>query len=128
MGARKVIAVKDWSCGMSDELGRVVLTINPTEGEPILVLMTIFQAARMAGELGAPNPIHTPVTQRPLGKANQARWGSPNALPSEPCCSVTMNNGAITALRIRAPLSCIPLLKPFRGPCVDHRADTGDIS
>jgi hypothetical protein len=33
MAARKVIAVKDWSCGMSDELGRVVLTINPTEGE-----------------------------------------------------------------------------------------------
>ncbi|WP_164548732.1 MULTISPECIES: hypothetical protein [Mesorhizobium] len=49
-----MIAVKDWSCGMSDELGRVVLTINPTEGEPILVLLTIFQAAKMAGELRAP--------------------------------------------------------------------------
>ncbi|WP_136621471.1 MULTISPECIES: hypothetical protein [Mesorhizobium] len=54
MAGRKMIAVKDWSCGMSDELGRVVLTINPTEGEPILVLMTIFQAAKMAGELRSP--------------------------------------------------------------------------
>jgi hypothetical protein len=54
MAARKMIAVKDWSCGMSDELGRVVLTINPTEGESILVLMTIFQAAKMAGELRSP--------------------------------------------------------------------------
>ncbi|RVA55317.1 hypothetical protein EN933_08610 [Mesorhizobium sp. M7A.F.Ca.US.001.01.1.1] len=60
MAARKVIAVKDWSCGMSDELGRVVLTINPTEGEPILVLMTIFQAARMAGELRAPKFVSIP--------------------------------------------------------------------
>jgi len=49
-----MIAIKDWSCGMSDELGRVVLTIYPTQGEPILVLMTIFEAAKMAQELRAP--------------------------------------------------------------------------
>jgi hypothetical protein len=49
-----MIAIKDWSCGMSDELGRVVLTINPTEGEPVVVLMTIFQAAKMAQELRTP--------------------------------------------------------------------------
>jgi hypothetical protein len=57
MAGRKIIAVKDWSSGMSDELGRVVLTINPTEGEPILVLMTIFQAAKMAGELRSPKRV-----------------------------------------------------------------------
>ena len=49
-----MIAIKDWSCGMSDELGRVVLTINPTEGEPVVVLMTIFQAAKIAQELRTP--------------------------------------------------------------------------
>ncbi|TIL78602.1 MAG: hypothetical protein E5Y89_14870, partial [Mesorhizobium sp.] len=43
MSEKKVIAVKDWNCAMSDELGRVALMINPTDGEPILVLMTIFQ-------------------------------------------------------------------------------------
>lgn len=60
MAARQVTAVKDWSCGMSDELGRVVLTINPTEGEPILILMTIFQAAKMAGELRSPKRVPFP--------------------------------------------------------------------
>jgi hypothetical protein len=49
-----MIAIKDWTCGMSDELGRVVLTINPTQGEPIVVLMTIFQAAKIAQELRTP--------------------------------------------------------------------------
>ncbi len=49
-----MIAIKDWNCGMSDELGRVVLTINPTQGEPIVVLMTIFQAAKIAQELRTP--------------------------------------------------------------------------
>ncbi|WP_214470916.1 hypothetical protein [Mesorhizobium sp. dw_380] len=39
---------------MSDELGRVVLTINSTEGEAIFVLMTIFQTARLAQELRTP--------------------------------------------------------------------------
>lgn len=57
MAGKKVIAVKDWTCGMSDELGRVVLTINPTEGEPIFVLLTIFQAAKMARELRSPKPV-----------------------------------------------------------------------
>ena len=57
MAGKKVIAVKDWTCGMSDELGRVVLTINPTEGEPILVLMTIFQAAKIAQELRSPKRV-----------------------------------------------------------------------
>lgn len=28
MAGKKVIAVKDWTCAISDELGRVVLTIN----------------------------------------------------------------------------------------------------
>jgi len=54
MAGKKVIAVKDWTCGMSDEIGRVVLTINPIDGEPIFVLMTIFQAAKMAQELRSP--------------------------------------------------------------------------
>jgi len=57
MAGKKVIAVKDWTCGMSDEIGRVVLTINPTEGEPILVLMTILQAAKMAQELRSPKRV-----------------------------------------------------------------------
>jgi hypothetical protein len=54
LSKNKVIAVKDWTCAMSDELGRVALTVNPTEGEPILVLMTIFQAAKMGRELLSP--------------------------------------------------------------------------
>ncbi|WFP74056.1 hypothetical protein [Mesorhizobium sp. WSM4906] len=54
MPEKKVIAVKDWTCAMSDELGRVALTINPTDGEPILVLLTIFQAAKMGRDLQAP--------------------------------------------------------------------------
>lgn len=39
---------------MSDEIGRVVLAINSTEGETTYVLMTIFQAAKMAQELRSP--------------------------------------------------------------------------
>jgi hypothetical protein len=57
MGEKKVIAVKDWTCAMSDELGRVVLTVNPTEGEPVSVLMTIFQAAKMGRELQSPRRV-----------------------------------------------------------------------
>ena len=69
MAGRKVIGVKDWTCGMSDELGRVVLTIKPTEGESIVVLMTIFQAAKMAQELRSPKfvpfiPSTTPRQRR----------------------------------------------------------------
>lgn len=52
-----MIAVKDWNCAMSDELGRVALMINPTDGEPVLVLMTIFQAARMGRELQSPKRV-----------------------------------------------------------------------
>ncbi|PZV35284.1 hypothetical protein B5V02_28530 [Mesorhizobium kowhaii] len=58
MAGKEVIAVKDWACAMSDELGRVVLTINPTEGEAIFVLMTSFQAAKMAQELRSPKLVH----------------------------------------------------------------------
>ncbi|PBB87053.1 MULTISPECIES: hypothetical protein [unclassified Mesorhizobium] len=54
MSKKKVIAVKDWTCAMSDELGRVALVVNPTDGEPIMVLMTIFQAAKMGRELQSP--------------------------------------------------------------------------
>ncbi|WP_206518508.1 hypothetical protein, partial [Mesorhizobium sp. M1A.F.Ca.IN.022.02.1.1] len=54
---KKVIAVKDWTCAMSDELGRVALTVNPTDGEPILVLLTIFQAAKMGRELQSPKRV-----------------------------------------------------------------------
>jgi hypothetical protein len=57
MSEKKVIAAKDWTCAMSDELGRVALTINPTEGEPVLVLMTIFQAAKLGRELQSPKRI-----------------------------------------------------------------------
>ncbi|UCI05749.1 hypothetical protein [Mesorhizobium sp. B1-1-8] len=51
---KRIMAVKDWSCAMSDEMGRVVLMINPTEGEPVLALMTLLQAAKMGLELQAP--------------------------------------------------------------------------
>jgi len=57
LSEKKVIAVKDWTCAMSDELGRVALMINPTDGEPVLVLMTIFQAARMGRELQSPKRV-----------------------------------------------------------------------
>jgi len=57
MARKKVIAVKDWTCAMSDELGRVVLAINPTEGEEVFVLMTVFQAAKMARELQSPKRV-----------------------------------------------------------------------
>jgi hypothetical protein len=63
MAGKKVIAVKEWTCGMSDELGRVVLTINPTEGEAIFVLMTIFQAAKLAQELRTPKLVPAPLTR-----------------------------------------------------------------
>lgn len=56
-----MIAVKDWTCVMSDELGRVALTVNPTDGEPILVLMTIFQAAKMGRELQSPKRAQSPI-------------------------------------------------------------------
>lgn len=46
---------------MSDELGRVALMVNPTEGEPILVLMTIFQAAKMGRELQSPKRTQLPI-------------------------------------------------------------------
>ncbi|MDX8477797.1 hypothetical protein RFN28_04790 [Mesorhizobium sp. VK24D] len=61
MAEKKVIAVKDWTCAMSDELGRVALTINPTDGEPILVLLTIFQAAKLGRELQSPKRAPLPV-------------------------------------------------------------------
>ncbi|OHV88275.1 hypothetical protein [Mesorhizobium sp. ORS 3428] len=61
MAEKKVIAVKDWTCVMSDELGRVAVTINPTEGEPILILMTIFQAAKMGRELQSPKRTQLPI-------------------------------------------------------------------
>ena len=54
MAVTKAIAVKDWSCAMNDQMGRVALTITPTDGEPVLVLMTLFQAAKMGRELQAP--------------------------------------------------------------------------
>ncbi|WP_176479978.1 hypothetical protein [Mesorhizobium sp. WSM3859] len=54
MAEKRAIAVKDWSCAMSDEIGRVVLAINSTEGETTYVLMTVFQAAKMAQELRSP--------------------------------------------------------------------------
>ncbi|RAZ84315.1 hypothetical protein DPM33_31510 [Mesorhizobium hawassense] len=54
MAGKRTIAVKDWSCAMSDEIGRVVLAINSTEGETTYILMTIFQAAKMAQELRSP--------------------------------------------------------------------------
>ncbi|BCG94815.1 hypothetical protein [Mesorhizobium sp. 131-2-1] len=57
MSEKKVIAVKDWTCAMSDELGRVALMINQIDGEPVLVLMTIFQAARMGRELQSPKRV-----------------------------------------------------------------------
>lgn len=56
-----MIAVKDWTCAMSDELGRVALMINPTEGEPVLVLLTIFQAAKLGRELQSPKRVQKPV-------------------------------------------------------------------
>ncbi len=52
--ADKVIAIKDWTCAMNDELGRVALTLKPTDGEPVVVLMTIFQAAKIGRELLSP--------------------------------------------------------------------------
>ncbi|MDX8464489.1 hypothetical protein RFM26_02165 [Mesorhizobium sp. VK23B] len=61
MSETKVIAVKDWTCAMSDELGRVALMINPTEGEPVLVLLTIFQAAKLGRELQSPKRVQKPV-------------------------------------------------------------------
>lgn len=61
MAEKKVIAVKNWTCAMSDELGRVALTINSTDGEPILVLLTIFQAAKMGRELQSPKRASLPV-------------------------------------------------------------------
>ncbi len=54
MAGKQAIAVKDWSCAMSDEIGRVVLAIKSTEGETTYVLMTILQAAKMAQELRSP--------------------------------------------------------------------------
>ncbi|MDG4881442.1 hypothetical protein [Mesorhizobium sp. WSM4884] len=61
MSEKKVIAVKDWTCAMSDELGRVALTVNPIDGEPILVLLTIFQAAKMGRELQSPKRTQLPI-------------------------------------------------------------------
>ncbi|WP_292330543.1 hypothetical protein [Mesorhizobium sp.] len=57
MAGKRAIAVKDWSCAMSDEIGRVVLAINSTEGETTYVLMTVFQAAKMAQELRSPKMV-----------------------------------------------------------------------
>ena len=48
------IAVQDWSCAMSDQIGHVVLAIDSTDGDTTYVLMTIFQAAKMAQELRSP--------------------------------------------------------------------------
>lgn len=61
MSEKKVIAVKDWTCAMSDELGRVALTVHPTDGEPVTVLMTIFQAAKMGRELQSPKRVQLPI-------------------------------------------------------------------
>ncbi|RWE37732.1 MAG: hypothetical protein EOS79_24485 [Mesorhizobium sp.] len=61
MSEKKVIAVKDWTCAMSDELGRVALRINPTDGEPVLVLMTIFQAAKIGRELQSPKRVQLSI-------------------------------------------------------------------
>ncbi|CDX40930.1 conserved hypothetical protein [Mesorhizobium plurifarium] len=54
MAGNRAIAVRDWSCAMSDQIGRVVLAIDSTDGDTIYVLMTIFQAAKMAQELRSP--------------------------------------------------------------------------
>ena len=48
------IAVQDWSCAMSDQIGPAVLAIDSTDGDTTYVLMTIFQAAKMAQELRSP--------------------------------------------------------------------------
>ena len=48
------IAVQDWSCAMRDQIGPVVLAIDSTDGDTTYVLMTIFQAAKMAQELRSP--------------------------------------------------------------------------
>ncbi|TGP27293.1 hypothetical protein EN827_02820 [Mesorhizobium sp. M1D.F.Ca.ET.184.01.1.1] len=61
MSEKKVIAVKDWTCAMSDELGRVALRINPTDGEPVLVLITVFQAAKMGRELQSPKRVQLSI-------------------------------------------------------------------
>lgn len=61
LSEKKVIAVKDWTCAMSDELGRVALRINPTDGEPVLVLMTIFQAAKIGRELQSPKRVQLSI-------------------------------------------------------------------
>ncbi|RWM26630.1 hypothetical protein [Mesorhizobium sp.] len=61
MPEKKVIAVKDWTCAMNDELGRVALMVNPTDGEPIMVLMTIFQAAKMGRELQSPKRVQLSI-------------------------------------------------------------------
>ncbi|WP_168247344.1 MULTISPECIES: hypothetical protein [unclassified Mesorhizobium] len=61
LSEKKVIAVKDWTCAMSDELGRVALRINPTDGEPVLVLITVFQAAKMGRELQSPKRVQLSI-------------------------------------------------------------------
>jgi len=48
------IAVQDWSCAMSDQIGPAVLAIDSTDGDTTYVLMTIFKAAKMAQELRSP--------------------------------------------------------------------------
>ncbi|TPJ80346.1 hypothetical protein FJ419_09625 [Mesorhizobium sp. B2-6-2] len=72
MAGKRAIAVKDWSCAMSDEIGRVVLAINSTEGETTYVLMTTFQAAKMAQELRSPKMV-------PDTTCSQASRKVPNA-------------------------------------------------
>ena len=46
---------------MSDDLGLVALTVHPTDGEPVTVLMTIFQAAKMGRELQSPKRVQLPI-------------------------------------------------------------------
>lgn len=57
MSEKKLLAVRDWACAMNDELGRVVLKVTTTDGEPVVLLMTVFQAARMARDLQSPKRV-----------------------------------------------------------------------
>ncbi|UCI06018.1 hypothetical protein [Mesorhizobium sp. B1-1-8] len=65
----QMMAVKDWSCALSEDIGRVVLMINPAEGEPVLAMMTLFQAAKMGLELQSPELVTL------SGSSAARRWG-----------------------------------------------------
>jgi hypothetical protein len=54
MAEKRAIAANDWSCAMTDEIGRVAFGMNSTEGDTTYVLMTIFQAAKMVQDLRSP--------------------------------------------------------------------------